>query len=137
MYGSLENSRGDLFSPTPEGADVGRGAFTELSTPTDLLEQTRHDGLSLPAIAVALRRWALQQEDVKKVAIGHVGAQYSVAILFSDLQLERISGLYTETELTRALSKFGEYTSLLYPLGPAQEDSLLLNSADFYVVYPA
>jgi hypothetical protein len=135
MYGSLENSCGDSFSLTPERRNVARGVFTGFSAPTDLLEQTRQDGLSLPAIAVALRRWALQQEDVEKISVGYGGKRYSIAVLFAELQIGRISSLYGE--LGHVLSKFGECTSLLYPLGPAQQDSLLLNSADCYVVYAA
>jgi hypothetical protein len=135
MYGSSENFFGRSSSASPERKDAGRGVFTELPAPVDLLDQTRHDGLSLPAIAVALRRWALQQKDVERVAVGYVGAHYSIAVLFTGLRLERISNLYAE--LNGTLSKFGECTFLLYPLGPAQRNSLLLNSADCYVVYPA
>jgi len=135
MYDSFENRYEDFFSRSPDTSGVDGGVFTELSAPTDLLDQTRQDGLSLPAIAVALRRWALQQEDVEKVAVSHAGEQYSVAILFTELQSERVSSLYAE--LNYVLNKFGEYTALLYPLGPTQRDSLLLKSADCHVVYPS
>jgi hypothetical protein len=135
MYDSSENSFGDFYSPAPDTRDVDRGVFADAYAPTNLLEQTRRDMLSLPAISVALRRWALQQEDVEKVAVGYIGAQYSVAILFTEPQPGRISSLYTE--LDHILGKFGESTVLVYPLGPTQQDSLLLNSVDCYVVYPA
>jgi hypothetical protein len=135
MYRSSDNSFDNSFSPTPNAEDAGRGAPASCYAPPDLLEQTYRDGLSLPAISVALRRWALQQEDVAKVAVGYIGAQYSVAILFSEFQVGRISGLYTE--LDHILSKFGKSTVLLYPLGPMQRDSLMLNSIDCYVLYPA
>lgn len=134
MYGPSENWFGDSFSSWLDRRNAGRGVSTDVSAPNDLLDQARRDMLSLPAIAVALRRWALQEEDVEKVAVGHVGGQYSVAILFAELQIERISSLYTE--LDRILSKFGECTALLYPLGPTQQDSLLLSPGDCYVVYP-
>jgi len=135
MYDSLDNSFDDSFSPTPDTRDMGRGVSADSYAPADLLEQTRRDGLSLPAISVALRRWAMRQEDVKKVAVGYVGAQYSIAILLSEFQAGRISSLYME--LDHILSKFGESTVLLYPLGPTQQDSLMLNSVDCHPVYPA
>jgi len=135
MYGSSENWLGDSLSSSPDRRGADRGALRGVCAPNDLLEQTRRDELSLPAISVVLRRWALQQEDVEKVAVGYVGARYSIAILFRELQFERIASLYTE--LDHVFGRFGEYVPLLYPLGPTQRDSLLLNSADCYVVYPA
>lgn len=135
MESSSEEWLGNSLPPVGDGRKVSRGVFTGRCAPNDLLQQTQGDELSLPAISTALRRWALQQEDVEKVAIGYIGRQYSVAVLLDNLQLERISRLYSELE--HVWQKFGEYTPLLYPLGPAQRDSLLLNSADCYVVYPA
>ena len=135
MKNSWEQELGNSFSHHASGIKVSRGVFTDLCAANDLLQQTRGDDLSLPAISTALRRWALQQDDVEKVAVGYIGTQYSIAVLLDNLQLERISSLYSELE--HVWRKFGEYTPLLYPLGPAQRDSLLLNSADCYVVYPA
>ena len=133
MYDSPDNTCGDSFFSRRDRGDVGRGVFTGLCAPIDLLEQTRRDELSLPAISVGLRRWALQQEDVHKIAVGYVGGQYSVAILFTELQLERISGLHEQ--LRNLWPKFRDCTAVLYAFGPAQRDSLLLNSADCHVVY--
>jgi hypothetical protein len=135
MYDSSDNPLGDFFASTPDARDAGRGVFDDSYAPTGLLEQTRCDGLSLPAISVALRRWALQQEDVDKVAVGLVGTQYSIAVLFTRLQPERVFGLYPE--LAHILSRFGGCIVLLYPLGPTQQDSQLLNGPDCYAVYPA
>jgi hypothetical protein len=134
MHGSSENPFVDPHSSLSHRRDVVREGFTGVCAPNDLLEQTRRDELSLPAISVVLRRWALQQEDVETVAVGYVGARYSIAILFTELQVERIASLYTE--LDHVFGKFGDCVPLLYPLGPTQRDSLLLNSADCYVVYP-
>jgi len=134
MEGSWQEEFGNSFSPVDDGRNVPRGVFTGLCEAHSLQQQMHHDVLSLPAISTALRRWALQQEDVEKVAIGYIGAAYSVAILLSKLELERISRLYVELEHVR--SKFGEFAPLLYPLGPAQRDSFLLNSADCRIVYP-
>jgi len=135
MKNSWEEELGDSLSPDANGRKVSRGVFTDLCEANDLFQQTRGDELSLPAISTALRRWASQQDDVEKVAVGYIGKQYTVAILLERLQLERVSLLYAELE--HIWWKFDEHTPLLYPLGPAQRNSLMLNSADCYVVYPA
>jgi hypothetical protein len=135
MKNSWEPDLGDSFSPDTDGEKMSRGVFTGLCVANDLNHQTRNDALSLPVISTALRRWALQQDDVEKVAFGYIGKQYIVAVLLHRLQLERIAYLYSE--LQHIWQKFGEYTPVLYPLGPAQRNSLMLNSADCYIVYPA
>jgi hypothetical protein len=134
MYGSSDNRFGDFLFPSPDKEAADSRTSAGVRAPNCLLEQTRRDALSLPAISVALRRWALQQQDVKQIAVGYGGTQYSVAILLTELQFERFSTLYTE--LDHVLGKFGESIVLLYPLGPTQQESLLLNSADCYTVYP-
>ena len=135
MENSWEQGLGNFFSQHASRRRESRGVFTGLCAANDLNNQTRNDALSLPAISTALRRWALQQDDVEKVAVGYIGKQYTIAVLLHGLKLERISHLYSE--LQHIWQKFGEYTPVLYPLGPAQRHSLLLNSADCYIVYPA
>lgn len=132
---SWEHGFDNSSSPIDNGRKVPRGVFTGLCKAHDLQQQMHQDALSLPAISVGLRRWALQQEDVEKVAIGYIGANYSIAILFDKLEPERMSHLYIELE--HIWSKFGEFTPLLYPLGPTQRESILLNSVGCRIVYPA
>ncbi len=102
--------------------------------PIDVRKKMKEEGLPGPLIAVGLRRWALTQSDVQKVVLGYIGDRYSIAVLFEKPDMERFRRMYEDLE--GVVSNFGDVFAVLYPLGPNQSNSLLLNTCGDYVIYP-
>lgn len=108
-----------------------RSPFSGLSEPHSVLDQMWMDDISLPPIAEFIRDWQSRTPDVRRVTIGYALGYY-IAFLADALEMENIQRHFRELYSAREL--FRGYPLTLYPLGPNQSGSVLLNSIEVYDV---
>ena len=99
----------------------------------DLSEQMKRDGLSLPAVSTNLRRWALAQPDVEKLALSYANGRYALAVLVAGLSFERMLSLQIDLAFVR--SRFESHSVIIYPLSEKHACSPMLTACDCRVVF--
>jgi hypothetical protein len=103
--------------------------------PVELHKRLTADGIRLPDIAAAVRNWASDQPDVRKVALSSTGRSYTLTAIIAQLTETRMAEVHHDLLVVAAM--FQPHSALIYVLGQDRPGSPLLNAADARVLYPS
>lgn len=106
--------------------------FSGLSEPHSVLDQMWMDDISLPPITEFLREWKSRNPNVCRITLGYSRDQYFIAFSLGSLSIRSVREHIRKLNDARKL--FKDFTFIVYPLGPQQSGSLLLNSIEVYDV---